>query len=148
MKKRITKKEFPSPLKAITVYPQWAWAIMHGGKDVENRSWNTHQRGIVAVHASIPKPRKKYEEDRREINRKSPRAQLPAFEELSNNAIVGLVEITDCRKSAKSKWYYHGNKAFMLARPTPLKTPITHSGGLSFWKVPSAKLKKIAAQLK
>ena len=148
MPKRITRKELPKPLKAITVYPQWAWAIMHAGKDVENRSWNTHQRGIVAIHASIPKPRKKYEEDRREINRKSPRKKLPSYEDLPNNAIVGLVEITGCKNSAKSKWFYRGNKAFILARPTPLKTPITHPGWLNFWKVPSVKFKKIAAQLK
>ena len=41
-------------MKALTVKQPWAWAIIHGGKDVENRSWmpNLGPRGMrIAIHA-------------------------------------------------------------------------------------------------
>jgi hypothetical protein len=40
-------------VKALTVQQPWAWAIVHGGKDVENRSRNLagSYRGPVAIHA-------------------------------------------------------------------------------------------------
>lgn len=42
-------------LRAITVRQPWAWAIVHGGKDVENRTRNIAGgfRGPVAIHAGL-----------------------------------------------------------------------------------------------
>jgi len=39
------------PDKAISIRQPWAWAIMHGLKTVENRSWVTRVRGRIWVHA-------------------------------------------------------------------------------------------------
>ena len=39
-------------MKAIVVYPVWAWAIVHGHKPVENRSWHTQHRGPLLIQAS------------------------------------------------------------------------------------------------
>ena len=39
-------------MKALSARQPWAWAIIHAGKDIENRTWNTHLRGTFAVHAS------------------------------------------------------------------------------------------------
>src|SRR5690606_28696576 len=46
------------PTKAISLFSPWAWAIMHGGKDVENRShgkrvFPQNVTGRVWVHASL-----------------------------------------------------------------------------------------------
>jgi hypothetical protein len=38
-------------MRAITVRQPWAWAIIHGGKDVENRTQAWSYRGPLAVHA-------------------------------------------------------------------------------------------------
>ena len=38
-------------MKALTVKHPWAWAIIHGGKDVENRSRPTKYRGLLHIHA-------------------------------------------------------------------------------------------------
>ena len=35
----------------LTIRQPWAWAIIYGGKDVENRSWLTKHRGPLLVHA-------------------------------------------------------------------------------------------------
>lgn len=38
-------------MKAITVRQPWAWAIIHGGKHIENRSAGSRYRGPLAIHA-------------------------------------------------------------------------------------------------
>lgn len=38
-------------MKALTVQQPWAWAIVHGGKDVENRTTAWKHRGQLAIHA-------------------------------------------------------------------------------------------------
>jgi hypothetical protein len=38
-------------VKALTVSQPWAWAIIHGGKTVENRTTNWSYRGPLAIHA-------------------------------------------------------------------------------------------------
>jgi hypothetical protein len=38
-------------VKALTVQQPWAWAIIHGGKDVENRTQAWSYRGPLAIHA-------------------------------------------------------------------------------------------------
>ena len=42
-------------MRVLTVRQPWAWAIIHGGKDVENRSRNIagSYRGPVAIHAGL-----------------------------------------------------------------------------------------------
>ena len=42
-------------MRVITVRQPWAWAIVHGGKDVENRTRNIagSYRGPVAIHAAL-----------------------------------------------------------------------------------------------
>lgn len=41
-------------MRILTVRQPWAWAIIHGGKDVENRTRNLagEHRGPVAIHAA------------------------------------------------------------------------------------------------
>ncbi|HDU8694716.1 TPA: ASCH domain-containing protein, partial [Morganella morganii subsp. morganii] len=39
-------------MKAISIRQPWAWLIVNGHKDIENRSWRTKYRGQVLVHAS------------------------------------------------------------------------------------------------
>lgn len=38
-------------MKALTVQQPWAWAIVHGGKDIENRTTLWKYRGPLAIHA-------------------------------------------------------------------------------------------------
>jgi hypothetical protein len=37
-------------MKALSIQQPWAWAIIAGHKDVENRSWYTHHRGSLLIH--------------------------------------------------------------------------------------------------
>jgi len=37
--------------RVLTIRQPWAWAIIHCGNDIENRSWSTKHRGRLLVHA-------------------------------------------------------------------------------------------------
>ena len=38
-------------MKALSIRQPWAWAILHAGKNVENRTWHTSYRGPLLIHA-------------------------------------------------------------------------------------------------
>ncbi|NUR59423.1 MAG: ASCH domain-containing protein [Catenulispora sp.] len=40
-------------MQALTVRQPYAWAIAHAGKTIENRSWSTSYRGLLAIHAAL-----------------------------------------------------------------------------------------------
>jgi hypothetical protein len=40
-------------MRALTVRQPWAWAIAQGIKTVENRTWTTKYRGLLAIHAGM-----------------------------------------------------------------------------------------------
>lgn len=130
-------------MKAISVRQPWAWAIIHGGKDIENRNWKTNMRGRVAIHASAGMTRAEYEEDCKSIHKRKPNIKIPAYEDMARGAIIGTVEIIDCVEDSKSIWYT-GYIGFVLKRPKKLPEPIICKGALKFWDVP----KNIEARIK
>jgi hypothetical protein len=125
-------------MKAISIRAPWAWAILYAGKDIENRSWITHTRGTVAVHASKTMSRPLYEEARAEIKKLAPRAKMPSYEAMPRSAIIGLVDIVACEPKMKSKWHDRGQYGFVLANPRVL----------NFWEVPENIARRISRQLK
>ena len=38
-------------MKAISIRQPWAWLVVHGYKDVDNRTWATKHRGPILIHA-------------------------------------------------------------------------------------------------
>lgn len=122
-------------MKAITVRQPWAWAIIHAGKDIENRSWKTNLRGRIAIHAGAGMTRAEYEEGRKSILRRKPKIKIPAYEDMARSAIIGTVELVDCVEETRSTWFT-GDKGFVLARPKKLPEPIKCKGALKFWNVP------------
>ncbi len=120
--------------RAITVRQPWASAIIECGKDIENRSWRTHFRGRVFIHAG-----KLDKEAIHFFKKQYPRKKLP--EELPCGAIIGSVEIVDCVESSKSKWF-EGEYGFVLKNPIKID-PVPAKGMLGFWRVPEETIKKI-----
>ena len=39
-------------VKALTIHQPWAELIARGDKTFETRSWQTHHRGVILIHAS------------------------------------------------------------------------------------------------
>jgi ASCH domain-containing protein len=39
-------------LPALSLRQPWAWAVLHAGKTIENRTWATGYRGRIRIHAA------------------------------------------------------------------------------------------------
>ena len=109
----------------ISLHPIWAWAVLYGGKDVENRSALTKQRGRVLIHASAQKVGLGSEQDMRtELSFLTgiPRSELPVI--FLRGAILGSVEIFDSVRAARSKWAVPSLHHWMLREPRVLSAPV------------------------
>jgi hypothetical protein len=121
---------------AISLRPPWAWAVMFGGKDVENRSWPTKRRGRILIHASSHKASRDDDEWlRSELGSLThmTRNALPAAFERS--AMLGSVELVDCVTNSRSRWAQSGEYHWILRDPRPLAAPVHGvNGKLQFWR--------------
>jgi ASCH domain len=99
-------------LKAISIRQPWAWLIVNGYKDVENRIWEAKLRGWVLIHAGQSKSDTS-PEALAYIKRKYRVANLP--DKFETGGMVGIAEITDCVRRHRSKWF-HGPFGWTLAR--------------------------------
>ena len=54
------RKMSSGAMYALTIKPLWLWAILHAGKDVENRVWTTKFRGMFLLHSSKACSEKEY----------------------------------------------------------------------------------------
>ncbi|WP_037141735.1 ASCH domain-containing protein [Rhodococcoides fascians] len=133
-------------MKALTVQQPWAWAIMHGGKLIENRTQQWKYRGPLAIHAG---------------NRWSDRGdQSPLILNASQGrtlagveprgSIIGTVDLVDvhldagcCKPWGESAYTEHGGKErkaivhLVLEDPRPLDQPINCAGALGLWTPPA-----------
>lgn len=120
-------------MKVLTIRQPWAWAIIHAGKDIENRTWRTHYRGPLLIHAGA-----KVEADPdwpRRVSR-------PAHEELERGAIIGVVDLVDVVEKSRSKWF-QGPFGLVLRNPRALSRPLSCKGRLGLWELTPAKLRRL-----
>ena len=128
-------------MKALSIKQPWAWLIIHGGKDVENRTWHTKLRGRFLVHASAGCTRRYWAESvsfALNAGLIKHAADVPTIDELERGGIIGSVDLVDSVDSSDSPWYM-GEKAFLLRDPKPLPF-IPLKGQLQFFEVPAEML--------
>jgi hypothetical protein len=121
-------------MHAISIRQPWAWAIIHAGKDVENRSeYAPRQFGLavgkrVFIHASKTMTADEYERAAKFMA--SIGVQCPAPDELAFGGIIGSVLVVDIVTRHRSPWF-HGPAALVLAdaRPEPFQ-PVRGQVGL------------------
>lgn len=94
-----------SEMRIITVRQPWAWAIIHGGKDVENRVRNIagDYRGPVAIHAGLA-----YDHDSHGL------------------ALPALREAQDAAALAAGAEVYPGGYLWEIGQPDPRKVWSVH----------------------
>jgi hypothetical protein len=96
-----------SALKALSIRQPWAWLIVSGHKDIENRGWNTNFRGRILVHAGL----------RYAIPKDCwPWKDIPHPGSFDVGGIVGSVEIADVVTQSRSRWF-EGPFGFVLRDP-------------------------------
>ena len=114
-------------MKALSILQPWAWLIVTGAKDIENRTWRTDFRGPVLIHAGKTYPKTDYEDDADLYQPDYPQ-RLDMI-----GGIVGVATITGCVRYSSSRWF-NGPWGFALrdARACPL---IPLRGQLGFFDV-------------
>lgn len=103
-------------LPALSIRQPWAWLILHGGKDIENRTWRISYRGRFLVHASQGMTAAEYQSSA--TFARSQNITLPPAHELERGGIVGSVELTHCVTGSSSPWFF-GPYGFLLKDPVP-----------------------------
>jgi hypothetical protein len=143
-------------MRALTVQQPWAWAIIHGGKDTENRSgfpmWRRAAGQTIAIHAGL-RISERGLLDRRVL------AVTPALRPLHTGAIIGTVRVVAvhqaladcCQPWGEASFVEHGGRRrveivhLVLADPRPLAAPVACRGRLGLWTVPDELLEAVTA---
>ncbi|MEE6295167.1 ASCH domain-containing protein [Georgenia wangjunii] len=136
-------------MRALTVRQPWAWAIIHGGKDVENRSRNLAgaYRGPVAIHAGLAPFEK--DNDGSRAHKAAYGSEVPTA--LVFGALIGVVDLVGVHESPDegcmgldpfdrarlcSPWAQQDVWHLVLANPRPLPEPVPYRGRLGLWTLP------------
>lgn len=118
-------------MKCLSIRQPWADAIIHFGKDIENRDWPTRFRGLVLIHAGKAFGRDEHD-DVDTVKRMIGRAPYQLLQKPLLGGIVGIAEIVDCVTESDSKWFF-GKYGFVIrnARSLPF---IPMKGALGFFE--------------
>lgn len=160
-------------MRILTVRQPWAWAIVHGGKDVENRVRNIAggYRGSVAIQAG----RASFEDDghfwevRRAITSEingwpagdgevwASDLVEPTDPRFIYGAIIGVVDLVDVhspfpgegavRGDTCSPWAEPDAWHLMLANPRALDEPIPYTGALGMRRLDPETILAITQQI-
>jgi len=95
-------------MKALTIRQPWAWAITHGYKKFENRTWQTSYRGPLLIHAG----RRFDQEGLDWIKATFP--NLPMPEQFQQGGFVGMCKLVDVVTESASPWFF-GPFGFVLS---------------------------------
>jgi len=124
----------PLKLRALSVRQPWAWAIIHAGKDIENRGHVAVWKGgmkpqRIAIHASKGMTRDEYESASDFM--RSIGIICPPAGALIRGAVIGMVEVADIVTRSSSPWFF-GPRGLVLRDPEPCE-PIAAAGQLGFF---------------
>ncbi len=127
--------EVQLPALALSVRQPWAWAIIHAGKDIENRTWQAvnhglKQRGRIAIHASKGLTRAEYDDASEFMAAIHVKCPAPAY--LMRGGIIGSVEVIDVASFSTSPWFF-GPRGLVLRNPEPC-TFLPAIGALGYFK--------------
>jgi hypothetical protein len=125
-------------MKALSIRQPYAWLIVQGIKDVENRTWRTDYRGPVLIHAGKTYPKRDHLDDWESWQHFC----YPADRDSMVGGIVGIATITGCVRESSSKWWI-GPVGFTLADARPLPALIPCKGELGFFDVPADVLAQL-----
>lgn len=136
--------------RILTVRQPWAWAIIHGGKTVENRVRNIvgDYRGPVLIHAAKVNDVDAWRAMGR-TNLSAYTRSLDAREALIAGAVIGVVDLVDSHPVEScitqqhdgdwlvcSEWAERAGHHLVLANPRALDEPIPYKGALGLRRSP------------
>jgi ASCH domain len=149
----------------LTIRNPWCWAILHGGKTVENRSWKTSYRGPILLHAGARSgwdtagaESPLVQEAWLAYLRTGPAAPVPLTSTaisltrgnalMAFGAVVAVAELAGCHLSPDfggtcgatrplcSPWAVRDQYHWLLEDVRPLAEPVPCRGALRLWRLP------------
>lgn len=150
-------------MRILTVRQPWAWAIIHGGKDVENRVRNIAgvYRGPVAIHVALddaeaaPEWLWRQHADWYRDRAPQPKAFDPAWSD--RGRVIGVIDLLsvhvtcppayDPTRGLCSPWAQEGAWHLRLANPRALVEPIPYRGALGLRHLDAATTSRIMRQV-
>ncbi len=124
-------------MRGLTVRQPWAWGIAWAGKNIENRSWLTHYRGPLAIHAASSFSRREYEAARDFMLRFG--IDPPAPRSLQFGMVLAVTHLSAVRRTNDSDlrlpWESPGGYAFCLENTRRIE-PFACRGLQRLWTVP------------
>jgi len=117
-------------MKILSVRQPWAWLIVAGHKDIENRKWYTNHRGPLLIHASKAMDPEDFPMQRKWVNQSG----IVIPEDLPRGAIVGAATLTDVWDKKKFerpgiRWF-EGPYGFKMEDAVEFAEPIPWRGQL------------------
>ena len=120
-------------MKTLSIKQPWAYLIVHGKKNIENRTWKTNFCGTVLIHATqapksfTPEQCKLIQENMTEDEYNKACSQI--------REIVGSMDIEDCVQNDKSKWAEKGCWNWKISKVELFPEPIKNvKGKLGLWE--------------
>lgn len=107
------------PKFALSIRQPWAYAILHCGKDIENRPWTTSFRGPFCIHAAKGYQKDEYAEAAEFIEKISGKV-VPPIDELPRGGIVGKARLSGTIRESESPWFV-GKIGFILKDVQPVE---------------------------
>lgn len=143
------------PAVALSIKQPWAWLIVNGHKDIENRDWLTKFRGPIAIHAGKtidvdceysltchdgprhPVTGRPYAIDTGQrlvaSNSHWDTYSAPSWAQ-QKGGIVGVAEIVDCVETSTSEWFV-GRYGFIFRKARPVEfVPVRGKLGFFDWR--------------
>jgi hypothetical protein len=124
-------------LQAITLWRPWTWAIVHAGKDVENRGWPPPKRLVgsyIAIHAG-----KRWDDDAVFALREYQGVQVPIGAEEHQVGVVAIARIAGVippqGEPGVSRWWASGAFGWKLADVVPIPAVVCN-GRQGLWLLP------------
>jgi len=139
-------------MKALSIRAPWWWFILYAGKDIENRPWNCHKRGPIAIQAStwwnteqVANEFITMQAELKRLGLWNVTGWIPPHNDETllywsdikdmGGHVVGTTEIINCVQKSDSPWFF-GPNGILLANSAPIAEPFLCKGKLSFFDVP------------
>lgn len=123
-------------MKCLSVRQPWAGLLVHGYKDIENRTWSTRHRGPLLIHAG----RKFDIEGLLWVMRMFPEIDVPNVVSFARGAIIGQVNVLDVFHGfesclLESPWWDRENWGWKIGGAVVFETPLPYRGQLRLFDV-------------
>jgi len=132
-------------MKCLSIRQPWAWLVCVGAKTIENRSWATTYRGVIAIHAGG------YTKAVDELVSGGATKSAVKRGLFSFGAIIGIVEIYNvlpiCDSMRHDPWA-EGPYCLMLQNAGLFSDPIPHKGRVNLSELPAEVSEMVEARRK